>query len=104
MFPDDHVRTATDFADLRRWRDQAGADIYFLQEVTSPAAINEVFPTAEGWQHCISGQFAKDEAIGEGPVCTAEGTGSIQARFSYPKPVHGGCLAGTAGRQCRTRQ
>ncbi|QXC52450.1 hypothetical protein KHC17_25285 (plasmid) [Agrobacterium salinitolerans] len=74
VFPDDYVRNATDFADLKHWRDLAGADVYFLQEVSSPAAINEVFPTSEGWEYCISGQFAKDEATGTGPVCTKSGT------------------------------
>ncbi len=80
VFPDDYVRTASDFTDLKLWRDQAGADVFFLQEVTSPAAINEVFPTSEGWQYCISGQFSKDEAIGTGPVCTA-------AEIAPPKPA-----------------
>ncbi|SCX31798.1 hypothetical protein [Agrobacterium rosae] len=88
VFPDDYVRNATDFADLKRWRDQAGADVYFLQEVTSPAAIDEVFPTSEGWQYCISGQFSKDEAAGAGPACTTMGmtpakpTGATRSQYT----------------------
>ncbi len=63
VFPDDHRRTAADFADLRRWRDLAAADIYLLQEVTSPAAIDAIFPVAEGWSHCIGGQYAEKEGL-----------------------------------------
>ncbi|MGM5058300.1 hypothetical protein ACD589_26985 [Rhizobium sp. 814_E9_N1_1] len=87
VFPDDYVRTPSDFADLRRWRDQVGADVYFLQEVTSPAAIDEVFPVAAGWQHCISGQYAKDQGTGSGPVCTTSGNTAAKptgdARVQY---------------------
>ncbi|MER8824385.1 MULTISPECIES: hypothetical protein [unclassified Mesorhizobium] len=74
VFPDDHHRTAADFADLRKWRDLIAADVMFLQEVTSPAAINEVFPVANGWTHCISGQYAVLEHMNQsGPVCTRVG-------------------------------
>lgn len=73
VFPDDYVRTPTDFADLRRWRDLVGADVFLLQEVTSPAAIDEVFPVTDGWQHCISGQYAKDQGNDTGPICTLTG-------------------------------
>ena len=71
VFLDDHVRKAADFADLRRWRDLVGADVYFLQEVTSPAAIDAVFPVADGWSHCVSGQYAELENLPDpGPVCS----------------------------------
>jgi hypothetical protein len=79
VFPDDHVRTAADFADLRAWRDKVDAPVFFLQEVSSPAAIDEVFPIADGWEHCISGQFADDEKLSStGPICTKAGDVSIK--------------------------
>ncbi|MBP1861570.1 hypothetical protein [Rhizobium herbae] len=70
VFPDDYVRKTADFSDLRLWRDQAGGDVFFLQEVTSPAAIDAVFPVSEGWQHCISGQYALDQGAVSMPACT----------------------------------
>ncbi|WFU07493.1 hypothetical protein QA648_36390 (plasmid) [Rhizobium sp. CB3171] len=63
VFAGDYIRKPADFADLRNWRDKVGADVYFLQEVTSPAAINEVFPLSDGWSFCISGQYAVDENL-----------------------------------------
>lgn len=88
VFPDDYVRTPNDLSDLRKWRDQVGADVYFLQEVTSPAAIDEIFPVSAGWQHCISGQYAKDQENGVGPTCTQTGetaarpTGNSRAQYT----------------------
>jgi hypothetical protein len=73
VFPGDYRRQHADFADLRRWRDLVGADVYLLQEITSPAAIEAVFPSAEGWRYCISGQYAKDEGLPVSPACTAPG-------------------------------
>ena len=73
VFPDDYRRTAQDFADLVRWRDLAAADIFLLQEVTSPAAIDAIFPAAQGWKHCISGQYSKDEGGPAQPICTEFG-------------------------------
>ncbi|WP_313607050.1 hypothetical protein [Rhizobium sp.] len=58
------MRNATDFA---------GVDVSFLQEVTNATTLNEVFPPPCGWEYCISGQFAKDEAIGAGAVCFGMG-------------------------------
>lgn len=46
---------------------------YLLQEVTSPAAIDAVFPAAEGWSHCISGQYAQKEGLAVAPVCVNAG-------------------------------
>jgi len=40
-----------------------------VQEVTNATTLNEVFPTSCGWEYCISGHFAKDEAIGARAVC-----------------------------------
>ncbi|MER9446753.1 hypothetical protein [Mesorhizobium sp. M0254] len=73
VFPSDHVRQPGDFADLRAWRDKVDAPVFFLQEVTSPAALDEVFPVVNGWEHCISGQFAEDEKLAPGPICTKAG-------------------------------
>lgn len=74
VFPDDYQRQPADFDDLRKWRDLIAADVVFLQEVTSPAAIDEVFPVADGWTHCISGQYAALEQLTpEAPVCTKPG-------------------------------
>lgn len=74
VFPGDYLRQPQDYADLRTWRDKAGASVFFLQEVSSPAAIDEVFPVADGWAHCISGQFAFDEGLANpGPICTGAG-------------------------------
>ncbi|TPJ81979.1 hypothetical protein FJ434_20735 [Mesorhizobium sp. B2-5-13] len=78
VFPDDHVRQPADFADLRSWRDKVATPVFFLQEVTSPAALNEVFPVADGWEHCISGQFAQDENLTQGPICTKAGDNLIK--------------------------
>jgi len=71
VFPDDYRRQSTDYADLRRWRDLAWGDVYLLQEVTSPAAIDAIFPVREGWRYCISGQYAKAEGLPAGPVCAS---------------------------------
>lgn len=71
VFDDDYVRSAADIADLKRWRDLVAADVYFLQEVTSPAAIDAVFPVAEGWVHCISGQYSQSQGLAAGPTCTS---------------------------------
>lgn len=73
VFAGDYIRQPADFADLRNWRDKVGADVYFLQEVTSPAAINEVFPLSDGWSFCISGQYAADEHLSAGPLCSKSG-------------------------------
>lgn len=73
VFPDDYQRVPQDYTDLQKWRDLVGADVYFLQEVTSPAAIDAVFPSSQGWTHCISGQYAKDNGEDIHPVCTAPG-------------------------------
>lgn len=73
VFAGDYRRQQADFADLQRWRDLVGADVYLLQEVTSPMAIESVFPSAEGWRYCISGQYANDEGLPVTPVCTAPG-------------------------------
>jgi endonuclease/exonuclease/phosphatase family metal-dependent hydrolase len=78
VFPDDYRRTAQDFSDLVKWRDFAAADIFFLQEVTSPAAIDAVFPVTQGWKHCISGQYSKDQGGPAQPICTE--TGGIAAK------------------------
>ncbi|WSH04943.1 hypothetical protein U8P71_34520 (plasmid) [Rhizobium ruizarguesonis] len=60
----------------------------FLQEVTSPAALDAVFPVAEGWEHCISGQFAEAEGQTIAPVCTKSGMTAVKAttatRVQYP--------------------
>ncbi len=60
----------------------------FLQEVTSPAALDAVFPVAEGWEHCISGQFAEAEGQTIAPVCTKSGMIAIKpttaTRVQYP--------------------
>lgn len=88
VFPDDYVRKDADYADLKRWRDMLAADILFLQEVTSPAALDAVFPVAEGWQHCISGQFAEAEGQAAAPVCTKSGMMAVKPttaeRVQYP--------------------
>lgn len=84
VLPDDYVRTPTDFADLRRWRNLVGADVFLLQEVTSPAAIDDVFPVADSWQHCISGQYAKDQGNDTGPICTLTGATASRMRDLYP--------------------
>ncbi|RWI33299.1 MAG: hypothetical protein EOR30_32095 [Mesorhizobium sp.] len=74
VFPGDYIRQPQDYADLQAWRDKVGASVFFLQEVSSPAAINEVFPIADGWAYCISGQFAADEGSATpGPICTKAG-------------------------------
>lgn len=102
VFPGDYVRTQADFADLRVWRDKVDAPVFLLQEVSSPAAINEVFPVADGWQHCISGQFADDEKLAvPGPVCTKSGetpakpAGDTRAQYTAVawKPSAGVTLA-----------
>ncbi|MER9332119.1 hypothetical protein [Mesorhizobium sp. M0488] len=49
VFPGDYIRQPQDYADLKAWRDKVGASVFFLQEVSSPAAINEVFPVTDGW-------------------------------------------------------
>ncbi|MER9758275.1 hypothetical protein NKJ46_34000 [Mesorhizobium sp. M0166] len=88
VFPGDFHREDVDFKDLRRWRDLVAADVYFLQEVTSPAAIDEVFPVVEGWRHCISGQYAKAEGLPIKPVCSGPGdtphkpTGPTRAQYT----------------------
>lgn len=74
VFPGDYKRQPQDYADLKAWRDKVGASVFFLQEVSSPAAINEVFPVVDGWAHCISGQFASDEGSATpSPMCTTAG-------------------------------
>lgn len=73
VFPGDYKRTDTDFTDLRQWRDMVGADVFFLQEVTSPAAIDSVFPARQGWTHCVSGQYSGGEPVTAKPICTAAG-------------------------------
>lgn len=88
VFPDDHIRSQQDYADLVRWRDAVSADVLFLQEVTSPAALDAVFPVAEGWEHCISGQFAEAEGQNIAPVCTRNGMTALKptaaTRVQYP--------------------
>lgn len=73
VFPEDYRREAGDYADLIRWRDNTGAGVFLLQEVSSPAALDAVFPVAEGWTHCISGQYAMAQGLPPGPVCTRPG-------------------------------
>ncbi|WP_261316712.1 hypothetical protein [Rhizobium leguminosarum] len=88
VFPDDHIRSSEDYADLKHWRDAVSADVMFLQEVTSPAALDTVFPVAEGWEHCISGQFAEAEGQTIAPVCTKSGMTAVKpttaTRVQYP--------------------
>jgi len=73
VFPDDYRRTQSDYEDLIRWRDRTGAAVFLLQEVTSPAAIDAIFPAADGWTHCISGQYAAAEGLPPGSLCTRPG-------------------------------
>jgi hypothetical protein len=74
VFADEYDRQDADYQDLRKWADLTGADVYFLQEVTSPAALDEVFPLSAGWQYCISGQFALNEGqTTPGPSCFKAG-------------------------------
>ncbi|MCH4547479.1 hypothetical protein MK632_17185 [Rhizobium changzhiense] len=88
VFPDDHIRSSQDYADLVHWRDAVSADVLFLQEATSPAALDAVFPVAQGWEHCISGQFAEAEGQSIAPVCTKKGMTAIKpttaTRVQYP--------------------
>lgn len=88
VFPDDHVRSSQDFADLKHWRDAVSADVIFLQEVTSPAALDAIFPVAQGWEHCISGQFAEAEGQNITHVCTKSDMTAVKpttaTRVQYP--------------------
>jgi endonuclease/exonuclease/phosphatase family metal-dependent hydrolase len=87
VFDDDYRRQSADFDDLRRWRDLTAGDVFLLQEVTSPAAIDAIFPAREGWRHCISGQYAKAEGLPPGPVCTS-GTITPQMPASARRAQH----------------
>jgi hypothetical protein len=61
VFPDDYRRSEADFALLRAARDQVGADVLALQEVTSPRAVSQVFPLSE-YVIYFSGQYDADAA------------------------------------------
>src|SRR3954453_24222648 len=61
VFPDDYRRSEADSALLREARDQLGADVLALEEVTSPYAVSKVFPLSE-YVICVSGQYDADAA------------------------------------------
>ncbi len=54
------VRTPEEFAVLREYRQCLQGDVYALQEVASPKAVAEVFPT-DNFDICFSGQKNADE-------------------------------------------
>lgn len=66
VFDKSAARKAQDYEDLRIVERAIGADVYALEEVTSPAAIALVFPLAE-FAICISGQWTAD-ARNLGPI------------------------------------
>lgn len=59
MFGDGLPRSDADFERLRRMRDAIGADVYALQEISSPAALARVFDTT-AFELCFSGQWQAD--------------------------------------------
>lgn len=63
------TRQATDYENLRRVRDSIAADIYALQEISSPAALARVFDTTT-FELCFSGQWRAD-ALGLEPNYSA---------------------------------
>jgi endonuclease/exonuclease/phosphatase family metal-dependent hydrolase len=54
------IRSETEFADLRNYRDCVGGDVYVLQEIASPKALAQIFPPAD-YDICFSGQKTADE-------------------------------------------
>lgn len=56
VFPDSYTRTPDDYRDLSHYRGYVAADVFALQEISSPAALRLVFP-ADEYDLCISGQF-----------------------------------------------
>lgn len=87
VFDNSAAREGLDYADLQVVRDSIDADVYVLQEITSPAALALVFPLDE-YVLCFTGQWTADaegmgpaydfdavEASDVGPKCwTEEGT------------------------------
>jgi endonuclease/exonuclease/phosphatase family metal-dependent hydrolase len=54
------LRTAEEFATLREYRNCLQGDVFALQEVASPKAVAQVFPT-DDYDICFSGQKNADE-------------------------------------------
>lgn len=61
-------RSQEDIRNLGIVRDHIGADVYVLQEISSPAALAEVFPLRD-FDLCLSGQWQADQ-LGLGPLYT----------------------------------
>lgn len=59
VFPDSYARTPGDYAELSLYRERVGADVFALEEISSPAALALVFPQAE-YVLCLSGQYEAD--------------------------------------------
>lgn len=100
MFGDGLPRQDADYGNLRRVRDAVDADIYALQEISSPAALARVFDTT-AFELCISGQWQAD-ALDLGPNYAAAKLRKNQIR---PKCYAiGEAMPDTAGDDSKLKQ
>src|SRR5215207_5685973 len=71
------VRAQADLDFLKNFATGIAADVIALQEIASPAAVAQVFPSSD-WNICISGQFFETyPALGHAPTADCFGAAPL---------------------------